>query len=93
MPKYELIVSGSFKKDYKKLIKRKYNMDLLEAVVDKLLNAEILPSKNRDHALSGNWAGYRECHIEPDWLLVYRINEDKLILALTRTGSHSDLGF
>ena len=93
MPKYELIVSGSFKKDYKKLVKRRYNIDLLEAVVDKLLNDEILPPKNRDHALSGNWAGYRECHIEPDWLLVYRINEDKLILALTRTGSHSDLGF
>lgn len=68
-------------------------MQLMSEVVDKLQKGEPLPEKNRDHALSGNWAGYRECHITPDWLLIYEIIEDRLILALTRTGSHSDLGF
>lgn len=65
----------------------------METVVDILLTGESLPEKNKDHALSGNWKGYRECHILPDWLLVYEIIEDRLILSLTATGSHSDLGF
>lgn len=93
MTKYELIITSSFKKDYKKLLKRKYDILLLDAVVEKLQNGEPLPEHNKDHALTGNWKGYRECHIAPDWLLVYRIYEKKLILSLTRTGSHSDLGF
>lgn len=93
MNKYTLYLTNSFKRDYKKVVKRGYDISLLEAVVDTLLAGEKLPEKNKDHALSGNWKGYRECHILPDWLLVYEIVEDRLILSLTATGSHSDLDF
>lgn len=93
MNKYKLYLTNSFKRDYKKIVKRGYDVSLLEKVVDTLLTGEALPEKNKDHALSGNWKGYRECHILPDWLLVYEIVEDRLILSLTATGSHSDLGF
>ncbi len=89
--KYEVVITSSFKKDYKRLVRRNYNMLLLDAVVSKLQNDEKLPECNKDHALTGNWNGYRECHIQPDWLLIYKIYEDKLILSLTRTGTHSDL--
>lgn len=91
--KYEIQRTALFKRDYKKIQKRGLNLDLLRAVVLKLANDEDLPEKCKDHALTGNWKGYRECHILPDWLLVYRIFDDKLILSLTRTGSHSDLDF
>ncbi len=93
MNKYKLYLTNSFKRDYKKIVKRGYDIKLMETVVDILLTGEALPEKNKDHALSGNWKGYRECHILPDWLLVYEIIEDRLILSLTATGSHSDLGF
>lgn len=89
--KYELDFTNTFSKDLKRAKKRGYNIKLLSAVVDKLQNGEPLPEKNRDHALTGNWIGYRECHIQPDWLLIYRIYEDKLLLVLNRTGTHSDL--
>lgn len=91
--KYELIITNSFKRDYKKMLKRNCDMDLLNDIVNKLQNEEKLDDKNRDHALGGNWAGYRECHIQPDWLLVYKISNEQLILLLIRTGSHSDLNF
>lgn len=91
--KYELIITSSFKRDYKKILKRKYDVTLLDDIVNKLQNGEKLPDNNRDHALSGNWKGYRECHILPDWLLVYKISDEQLVLSLTRTGSHSDLEF
>ena len=91
--KYELIIASSFKRDYKKILKRKYDVTLLDDVVNKLQNGEELPEKNHDHALSGEWKGYRECHILPDWLLVYKISDEQLVLSLTRTGSHSDLDF
>ena len=91
--KYELIITSLFKRDHKKIKKRKYNIDLLDNVVNKLQNGEKLPDSNRDHALSGDWIGYRECHIQPDWLLVYKISDEKLVLSLIRTGSHSDLNF
>ncbi len=91
--KYKLYLTNSFKRDYKKIVKRGYDIKLMETVVDILLTGEALPEKNKDHALSGNWKGYRECHILPDWLLVYEIIEDRLILSLTATGSHSDLNF
>ena len=68
-------------------------MDLLDEVVDVLRNGEKLDAKYHDHALHGDFEGFWECHIQPDWLLVYQIFEDILILSLTRTGSHSDLGF
>lgn len=90
--KYTLDYTTTFKKDYKRAKKRGYDMRLIYDVIDTLQRGEELPSKNRDHALTGNWNGYRECHITPDWLLVYKIFEDKLLLSLTRTGSHSDLG-
>ena len=78
-------------KDYKRAIKRGLKIELLEQVVALLAMGEPLPDKNRDHDLSGDWAGHRECHILPDWLLVYRIEDDVLVLTLARTGTHSDL--
>ena len=82
---------AAFKKDYKRIVKRGYDMRLLEKVIELLANQEPLPEKNRDHQLSGDYAGCRECHITPDWLLIYEVADEELILYLTRTGSHSDL--
>ncbi len=81
----------SFKKDYKKIIKRGYNIKLIEDIIQKLARGEQLPEKNKDHPLSGDYIGCRECHITPDWLLIYEINKGELILYLTRTGTHGDL--
>ena len=72
-------------------MKRGLKINLLENVVAALASGEILPEKYKDHALTGNWAGHRECHIQPDWLLIYRIEDDVLVLSLTRTGTHNDL--
>lgn len=80
-----------FKKDYKRIVKRGYDVRQLEAVIGLLAERKPLPEKYRDHNLVGNYSGCRECHITPDWLLIYEINEDELVLYLTRTGSHSDL--
>ena len=87
----DIILSNQFKKDLKTAKKRGYNLDLLDEVVTKLSNKQPLEAKNRDHELSGIYKGFRECHIQPDWLLVYRINNNDLILFLSRTGTHSDL--
>ena len=81
----------TFKKDYKRIVKRGYDIRLLEEVITILTEQKPLPENYRDHNLSGNYAGCRECHITPDWLLIYEIQNDELILCLTRTGSHSDL--
>ena len=83
---------NQFKKDIKNLIKRKWNMSLLHEVVEMLQIGEPLPEQYMDHALSGNWKDYRDCHVRGDWVLIYRIFYDKKILRLVRTGSHSDLG-
>jgi len=91
MTKYMIKNTTQFKKDYKLAKRRNLNLHLLKNVVTKLANGETLEEKYRDHALSGDWIGHRECHILPDWLLVYRIEDDVLILTLTRTGTHSDL--
>ena len=80
-----------FKKDYKRIVKRGYDVSLLKEVIDKLANKIPLPKKYKDHGLSGNYVGFRECHITPDWLLIYKVDDNELILYLTRTGSHSDL--
>ncbi|MBR6536903.1 MAG: type II toxin-antitoxin system YafQ family toxin [Lachnospiraceae bacterium] len=88
---YRIVATGKFKKDLKTVIKRGYNMKLMDEVVTMLSNGETLPEKNKDHALVGNYVGKRECHITPDWLLIYEIDNGELILYLTRTGSHSDL--
>ena len=80
-----------FKKDLKRIERRGYNLDLLMTTVSFLAEQKTLPEKYKDHRLTGDYTGYRECHITPDWLLVYRIDRDQLILVLTRTGTHSDL--
>lgn len=86
-----LITTSQFRKDLKKLKKRGANLKKLELVLEQLLAGQVLDNKYRDHALIGNYKGFRECHIEPDWLLIYAVNQDKLILTATRTGTHSDL--
>lgn len=91
MTKYEIKNTTQFKKDYKLAIRRGLNISLLKDIVTKLANGESLDLKYKDHSLSGNWVGYRECHIQPDWLLIYCYEEDVLILTLSRTGTHSDL--
>lgn len=84
-----LNASTAYKKDLKLCKKRRYNLALLNAAINTLLIPALLPPKNKDHPLSGNHAGERECHITPDWLLIYRVNDDELYLV--RTGSHADL--
>lgn len=87
----DVVLSAKFKKDYKSIKKRKYNIELLNDTVNMIAEGIALPPKMKDHELSGEYSGCRECHISPDWLLIYRIHKDSLILVLTRTGTHSDL--
>ena len=89
--KYTVKPTTQFKKDYKIAMKRGVKIELLDDVIAALATGEKLPEKNKDHALTGNWAGYRECHILPDWLLIYRVEGNVLVLTLVRTGTHSDL--
>ena len=91
MKHYDVVWTNQFKKDYKLAMKRGLNMELLDNAIRILASGEVLPAKYSDHALTGNWKGYRECHIQPNWLLIYRIENDMLVLTLQRTGSHSDL--
>ena len=87
----ELKQTTQFKKDLRRMSKRGVDMDLLDEVIMLLRERKPLPQKYNDHPLTGNWAGHRDCHIQPDWLLIYRIDNDALILTATRTGSHSDI--
>ncbi len=89
--KYVVKPTKKFVKDLKRAEKRGYAIDQLTEIIRKLANGEPLPAKNRDHGLTGDYAGCRECHITPDWLLIYELVEDALILYLIRTGTHSDL--
>lgn len=89
--KYTVIPTTQFKKDYKLALRRRLDVKLLEDVVASLAMGETLPERNKDHSLTGKWAGFRECHILPNWLLVYRIEDNVLILTLSRTGTHSDI--
>lgn len=82
---------SKFKKDYKKIIKRGYSQEDFKTVLNILVSGNPLPEKYRDHNLSGNYIGFRECHINPDWLLIYKVDNDILTLTLIRTGTHSDL--
>ncbi len=82
---------SAFKKDFKRIVKRGYDVRLLETVISLLAEEKPLPEKYRDHNLSGEFYGCRECHITPDWLLIYQVSQSELILYLTRTGTHSDL--
>ena len=81
----------AFKKDYKRIKKRGYDTRLLEVVIGILAEGKSLPAEYKDHSLAGDYKGCRECHISPDWLLVYEIIEKDLLLYLTRTGTHSDI--
>ena len=81
----------SFRKDFKRIVKRGYNIQLLEEVIEILADGKTLPEKYKDHSLTGDYKDCRECHITPDWLLIYQISNSELILYLTRTGTHSDL--
>ncbi len=89
--KYDLKYTSRFKKDFKQAKKQKKDIEKLFDVIERIANGEKLEAKWKDHALSGNYSGARECHIEPDWLLIYEVFEDTLVLSLLRTGSHSDL--
>lgn len=91
--KYTIEKSSRFIRDERRAEKRGLNTELLWDIINTLAADCPLPEKNRDHALGGDWRGYRECHIQPDWLLVYKKDDGKLVLVLARTGSHSDLDF
>lgn len=91
MTKYEIRFTNRFKKDIKLAKKQGKNLDILFDIIEKLAQGETLEAKYRDHSLIGDYKGTRECHIEPDWLLIYEIVEDVLVLSLQRIGSHSDL--
>lgn len=89
--KLSIVLLNSFKKDIKRIRRRNLNLDLLDEVVEKLARQERLEEKYCDHALTGSLVGFRECHIQPDWLLIYRVDGNDLVLVLSRTGTHSDL--
>ena len=80
---------GSFRNDYKRIERRRYRIEKLGRMIDLLRNDEPLPPSNRPHLLKGSWRGYWECHIGPDWLLIYKLENDELVLA--GTGTHADL--
>lgn len=88
---YTLKFTSQFKKDYKLMIKQGKDIALLDNVIEIIQKGEKLDAKYRDHALSGTYRGFRECHIQPDWLLVYYIENQIMTLTLVRTGSHSNL--
>jgi len=81
--------TSQFKKDIKKQQKRGKDLSKIKVLIELLLSGAALPAKCRDHSLTGNWVGHRDCHVEPDWILIYKISEDEL--RLERTGSHADL--
>ena len=89
--KYTVKLTSRFKKDYKLAEKRRLDTSLLDHTITQLAMGKQLDPSLRDHELSGQWKGHRECHLSPDWLLVYFIDEDILVLSLVRTGSHSDV--
>lgn len=87
----ELVTTAQFRKDLRRIRKRGYDLSKLDEVLKTLLREELLSAKHRDHALNGDYAGFRECHVEPDWLLIYAVDKGQLILTASRTGTHSDL--
>jgi mRNA interferase YafQ len=88
---YRIATSTKFKKDLRLVLKKGYDISLLEGVITALAAGEVLDKKYLDHPLKGDYKGCRECHITPDWLLIYKANNEELVLYLTRTGTHSDL--
>ena len=91
MSKYQIKRTSIFKKDFKNAVKSGLNIKEFKKVVDFLQNGKQLPEKYKDHKLTGKWNNYRDCHITPDWVLIYQYQDDKLILVLARTGTHSKL--
>jgi len=89
--KYGIRYTSAYRRTYRLAMRRGHDMALLNEVVEKLADGVELEPRHRDHALVGEWAGHRECHITADWLLIYRRFEDVLVLELTATGSHADL--
>ena len=89
--KYDIRATAQFRKDYKLAKKRGLDMELLAQVINTLAKGISLPAKHKDHALKGKWQGRRECHVLPDWLLVYQRTETVLVLDLFRTGTHQDI--
>ena len=87
----KLQTTSKFRKDYKLAKKRGLDINLLEQVIDLLLEEKPLDKKYKDHPLTGNYVGFRECHIQPDWLLIYAVDQGQLVLTASRTGTHSDL--
>jgi mRNA interferase YafQ len=87
----DLVTTSQFRKDLKRIRKRGYDLSKLDDVINTLLQEKPLNEKHHDHALTGNYINFRECHIEPDWLLIYAVDKGKLILTAARTGTHSDL--
>lgn len=90
MPKYKIVSTTKFKRNLEALLMRGNDINLLNIVVDKLSQGANLEAKHKDHNLHGKWDGFRECHIAPDWLLIYKRDKGKLILTLMQTGTHSD---
>lgn len=88
---YEIRPTAKFQKDLKRIYKRGYDISLLTDIIKKLAAGYTLSRRNKDHQLSGDYSGYRECHITPNWLLIYEVSQDKRILFLIRTGAHGDL--
>ena len=86
-----LVVTNQFKRDLKRIRKQGKDLSMLQNILQILVEEKDLDAKYCDHALTGNYTGFRECHIQPDWLLIYMINHQELILTASRTGSHSDL--
>ena len=86
-----LLTTTKFRKDYKRMKKQGKDMHALETIIDTLLEEKSLEKKYHDHPLTGNYIGFRECHIQPDWLLIYSVDHGRLILTASRTGTHSDL--
>ena len=87
----DIRTSTKFRRDYKRIRACGYNLDLLDKAVSILAEQKTLPLEYLDHPLSGNWSGFRECHIQSDWLLIYKTESKSLLLLLMRTGTHSDL--
>lgn len=88
---YKIKPTAKFQKDLKLMQKRGYDLSLIKTVIDIISSSQVLPAKYKDHALKGAYINCRECHITPDWLLIYEVSNNELILYLTRTGTHSDL--
>lgn len=88
---YEISKTGQFKKDFKLIVKRGHSISKLETLLNLLIAGEVLPAKYKDHPLHNNYKGHFDCHIEPDWLLIYKRDVTENLITLVRTGSHSDI--